>query len=105
VVLRYQVEEPAKYQVEGVSADRWGECRIVDISPEGAAVELLGALATTAVKSRVVLEVSVTDGSAELLPGQIKNVKRQRGGRVRIGLQFVEMSDSRRAAVASLLEP
>jgi PilZ domain len=84
------------YVVEGDPEQRWRDCRVVDISSAGAGVELLDPPTQAAEGSQIFLAVH--------LRGEIRHTEPSRGNRLRIGAQFIDLTDAERDYLASLTE-
>jgi hypothetical protein len=82
----------------------WYECRVVDISMLGAGVEIFGSSELDLVGGHLAVEVEPPDGRSFSIQfvGEIKNVGLGPRGRVRVGLEFVDLSDSERSIVTML---
>ncbi len=79
----------------------WSECRVVDISILGAGIEVFGAPLRNLVGQRLAVEVQPS-AAASLsihLVGEIKNVAAAPRGRVRLGMEFIDLTDSERSFV------
>lgn len=83
------------YMIEGDPTQRWRECRVVDISTAGAGLELRDATPGETEGRRIILAVQLT---AEV------RYTREDDGSLRVGTQFVDLSDAERAYIASLVE-
>jgi len=73
---------------------RFRDCRVVDISSAGAGIELLDAPPQIAEGHRLFVAVH--------LQAEIRHVRPPREDRVRIGTQFVDLTDAERAYLESL---
>ena len=81
--------------VEGDPEKRWRDCRVVDISSAGAGLELLDATPEETEGKRIILAVQ--------LRAEVRHT-RTSNDRVRVGMQFVELSEGERRYLASLAE-
>ncbi len=75
---------------------QWRDCRVLDVSSAGAAVELLNMSPGELVGSRMLLAVH--------LRGELRHFQGTDSGRLRAGIQFVDLSDSERIYLESLEE-
>lgn len=82
------------YLIESDPERRWRDCRVVDISSAGAGVELFDPPEVPLESSRIFLAVH--------LQGEIRHAGPSRHGGVRVGAQFVELSETEKAYLASL---
>lgn len=82
------------YLIESDLERRWRDCRVVDISSGGAGVELADPPEIPMEGSRIFLAVH--------LQGEIRHSGPGRHGSVRVGAQFVELSEKEKAYLASL---
>jgi hypothetical protein len=74
----------------------WRDCRVLDVSSAGAAVELLNMRPGDLMGSRMLLAVH--------LRGELRHTQGTDGGRLRAGIQFVDLSESERHYLESLEE-
>jgi hypothetical protein len=84
------------YMIEGDPAQRWRECRVVDISTAGAGLELLDAKPDETEGRRIILAVQ--------LHAEVRHVHQNEENGVRVGTQFVGLSDAERAYIQSLVD-
>ncbi|MGA2520957.1 MAG: PilZ domain-containing protein [Acidimicrobiales bacterium] len=82
------------YLVEADPEMRWRDCRVVDISSAGAGVELIDPPAGVTEGNRIFISVH--------LQAEIRHTTEARGERLRVGAQFVELSEAERAYMAEL---
>jgi hypothetical protein len=75
------------------SDPHWRDCRVIDISAAGAGLELLGAPRQIAEGDRVYISVQ--------LRAEIRNCRPTKLDRLRVGTQFVDLTDAERAYLAS----
>jgi hypothetical protein len=75
---------------------RWRDCRVLDVSSAGAAVELLDMRPEEIMSSRMLLAVH--------LRGELRHTQGMDSGRLRAGIQFVDLSLSERLYLESLEE-
>jgi hypothetical protein len=84
-----------------------GQCRVLDVSAEGAGLELYGTFPRHAVGATLTvhLEGSGAGRSAMDLDGTIRNWSMTKFGFVRVGVEFLTLDAEAREFLASLTEP
>jgi hypothetical protein len=82
------------YVIESESEMPWRDCRVIDISSIGAGFELADAPLQAAEGQRIFVAV--------YLRGEIRNSLPTREGRLRVGTQFIDITDEDRANLRSL---
>ena len=91
---RQSADWKGQFLVESDPERRWHDCRIIDISSAGAGLELMG----TAPEE--------TDGQCILLTihlrAQVRNARPWKGGRLRVGTEFIDLSAQDSTYLASL---
>jgi PilZ domain len=102
--LRRELEWTARYILEGSRDRGWRECRILDISQEGAGVELFDVTSEEARTNRVVLEVEITPALLRLT-GDVRHVRPGMNGGQHVGLHFTGLSVLEQDLLGSILEP
>ena len=85
-----------KYLFEDEPHQRWRDCRVLDVSSAGAGLELQGLVADEAVGSRILLAVH--------LRGELRNSEPTSSGRLRAGVQFINLTADEREYLDSLAE-
>jgi hypothetical protein len=82
----------------------WAECRVVDISVLGAGIEVFGSTRPNLVGQRLGVEVQPASAASLSIHfvGEIKNVAAAPRGRVRLGMEFIDLTDSERSFVQVL---
>lgn len=90
--------------VEGESSDLWRDCGVFDASTLGVGMdirlhhpdssELLGG--------RITVRLQIGDSTDITLTGDVRNVKDGPDGIVRVGIEFVDLSEIERTIVALL---
>ncbi len=85
-----------RYMIEGDPQQRWRDCRIVDVSSAGAGLELLDASPGETTGQRILLAIRIK--------GDVRHVNQERGDGLRVGIQFVELTEAERAYLESLAE-
>ncbi len=90
-------------QVEGESAWGWRDCRVIDISMLGIGVRMQHPRPSDLVGRRVSVEVPAVGDSVNVrFEGMVKNVARTTLRSVRIGIEFVHLSNTERAILEVL---
>ena len=85
LIRRHMTDWRGKYMIEGDLEDRWRDCRVIDTSAAGVGLELLDASPTETDGCRVVLALQ--------LRVEIRHSREVSEGRMRVGAQFVELTD------------
>lgn len=101
-VLRWEVDWATRYLLEGSRDHTWRECRIRDLSREGAGVELFETTAEEVGGHRVVLEADVPPAVYRLV-GEVRHMSEGIQGGLHVGLRFASLSAVERAMLDSLL--
>jgi len=91
---RQFVDWSGAYLVEHDAEQRWGDCRVIDISTAGAGLELVDAPAAATEGQRIFVAVH--------LQAEIRHTRPAKEGRLRVGTQFVDLTDAERVYLASL---
>lgn len=90
-----------KYRIEGDDPEAWHECRILDISVIGVGVELFGPVPDDdQLLGRCVVVEAQTPSGASLsvrARGEVRNVRPGAEGGIRVGMEFVELSETERS--------
>ncbi len=81
---------------EDEADQQWRDCRVLDVSSAGAAVELLGMTPGEVIGTRMLLAIH--------LRGELRHTQGTDTGRLRAGIQFVDLSPSERLYLESLEE-
>ena len=82
--------------IEGNPDAHWQDCHVIDISSAGAGLALLDAGTTEAVGDRIIIEIQ--------LVGELRSRVPDKDNRSRLGIEFVDLSDSERRYLDSLAE-
>jgi hypothetical protein len=101
-VLRWEVDWATRYLLEGSRNHTWRECRIRDLSREGAGVELFDTTAEEVGGHRVVLEAEVPPAVYRLV-GEVRHLSEGMHGGLHVGLRFASLSAVERAMLDSLV--
>ncbi|HAM02715.1 MAG TPA: hypothetical protein DCQ30_10910 [Acidimicrobiaceae bacterium] len=93
---------PGKYTIDDDPLAGWHECRLLDISVLGLGLELFGPVHPNLVDRPLVVHVDVAGGQALSLrfAGTVRNLIPGRFGGVRVGVEFTDLSDGERSALA-----
>ena len=93
----------ARYRRE--DDNKWLECRVLDVSLGGVALEL--PRNANVPDGRLVIELQSADGSGSgagiPVRGEVRHVTIRKGGS-RVGIEFVELSDVERHVLTDLLD-
>ena len=84
------------YMIEGDPKQRWRECRVADISSAGAGLELRDATPEEIDGRRIILAVQLT--------AEVRYTREGNDDQLRVGTQFVDLSDAERAYISSLVD-
>ena len=82
---------PSDYRARYVADDRddgWQTCRIVDLSHEGAALELSGPDLPLLSLVRVELPLATSSATRIVLVGRVRNTGPGTGARIRVGIEW-----------------
>ena len=93
---RHLTDWRGRYRVEGESEDHWRECRVVDISAAGAGLELVDVTPEETLGRKIILELELT--------ADVRYTREGPDGSLRVGVQFLELTEAKRAYIASLTE-
>jgi hypothetical protein len=81
------------YRLDTDSNGRWRDCRVIDICSAGAGLELLDAPADVVIGGQILVAVQ--------LEGEIRNARMTKDGHLRVGTQFVNLTDAERLFLES----
>lgn len=91
--------------IEGDSATRWRDCEVIDISVLGLGVTLQHPQPWELVGRRITVDAATVDECVTIrLEGEIRNAAPTLEGDVRIGVEFVGLSEGDHAVTALLNE-
>jgi hypothetical protein len=91
--------------IEGESIARWRDCEVIDVSVLGLGLTLHHPEPWELVGRRITVDVATADDSVTIrLDGDIRNAAPTLEGEVRIGVEFVGVTDGDRAVTALLNE-
>lgn len=93
---RHLTDWRGRYMIEGDPFEQWRECRMVDISAAGAGLELLDATPEEIVGKNIVLALE--------LKAEVRYARESSDEQTRVGVQFVELTDAKKAYIDSLME-
>jgi hypothetical protein len=89
--------------VEGEAVSNWRDCRVVDISVLGIGIRVQHPRPTDLVGCRISVEVPAIGDSVNVrFEGEVKNIARSTLRSVRIGIEFVHLSNTERAILEVL---
>ena len=99
--------EPADWaglcHIENESAAGWRDCRVIDISMLGVGITFEYPSETELIGRRISVEVPAVGDSVRIrLEGEIKNAARIREGSIRVGIEFVGLTEAERAITTVL---
>lgn len=95
-----------KYVVEGDVPEVWNECRVADISLIGLGVELFGAVPDRNLLGRnIIIETNTPTGASLSVRarGTVKNTSPGPEGGVRVGIEFIELTELERSILDALV--
>jgi hypothetical protein len=81
------------YLIDSDSTEHWRDCRVIDISSAGAGLELLDASSEVSVGQRIFVAVH--------LQGEIRHSTVRREGVLRVGTQFINLTNAERTYLES----
>jgi hypothetical protein len=92
-IPRHPTDWAARFRLD--AEVEWRDCQVIDVSADGAALELQGVAADEPLAGRFDLEItSVDDGDHPVsVTGIIRHGKRTAMGRVLVGIEFQELTD------------
>jgi len=93
---RQFVDWGGSYLVESDPEGQWRDCRVIDVSSAGAGMELVDAPWEAAEGSHILIAIH--------LRGEIRHTGPPQGDRLRIGTQFVDLTDAQRKYLASFTD-
>jgi hypothetical protein len=102
-VLRREVRWNATFMLEGSHSQSWRECFLVDLSRDGAGVELYGITPDEIRSCRIIVQVKMPRAVLHLR-GDVRHAGQGEQGGLHVGLQFVGLSALERDMLESLLE-
>jgi len=101
-VLRQEVDWPTRYTLEGSHSQPWRECRVRDLSRNGAGVELFDTTVDEARGHRVVVEIELPPATFRLV-GDVRHAAVGTDGGVHVGLRFASLSAVERDMLDAVL--
>jgi PilZ domain len=93
---RHFTDWRGRYMIEGDAAERWRDCRIVDMSSAGAGLELLDATPEETAGKNIVIAMH--------LRGEVRHTEPTSRDGLKTGIQFVNLTDEHRIYLQSLAE-
>ena len=94
-IPRQTIHWEGEYRIEGDGDARWRRCRIIDVSPAGAGLELLDATPEETCGRQITVAVQ--------LHGEVRNSREGSEDSLRVGIQFVELTSAERDYLESLV--
>jgi hypothetical protein len=95
-----------KYCVEGDEPEAWYECHVLDISVIGVGLEMFGPVPDPGalLGRRVVVEANTPTGASLSVRarGEVRNVGAGTGGGTRVGMEFVDLTETERSILDAL---
>jgi len=91
---RQFVDWSGTYLVEGDAERRWRDCRVIDVSTAGIGLDLLDAPPEAAEGHRIFVGLH--------LQAEIRDLRPANDDHLRVGAQFVNLTDAERAYLDSL---
>jgi hypothetical protein len=82
--------------IDGDPEERWRDCRVLDVTPAGAGLRLVGATPEETAGRRIVLVVR--------LRGDVRYARPEGNDELRAGVQFVELTNAERIYLQSLAD-
>lgn len=103
-VPRQEAGWRAKCRLDDDLSVGWAECLVLDISVVGVGVEVSGPLPNDLIGRRIEIEVQPPVGSSVTIHilAEVRNTTPGRNGGVRIGMEFVDLSDTERSILDAL---
>lgn len=102
-VLRREVHWNATFMLEGSHSQSWRECFLVDLSRDGAGVELFDITPEEIRSYRIIVQVQMPRAVLHLR-GDVRHAAQGQQGGLHVGLQFVGLSALERDMLEALLE-
>jgi len=93
---RQVVDWSGSYSIQDEPEEHWGECRVIDISSGGAGLELAEPLTGIEVGKNIIVAVR--------LRAEVKDCRIRRADHLRVGIQFMDVSERENAYLASLVD-
>jgi hypothetical protein len=96
LIPRQPADWRATYLIEGEDHERWRDCRVIDISSLGAGLELLGTTPDEIADHELIVAVYWRT--------KVKNSRPGNAAGLRVGTQFLDLTERESAYVDSLTE-
>ncbi|MDQ1429998.1 MAG: hypothetical protein QOF40_600 [Actinomycetota bacterium] len=89
-VPRHRTDRAARYRLDAEAEAEWRDCQVIDVSSDGAALELYGIVDDEPLQGVFHLEItSVSDGDDPVpVAGVLRHGRRTALGRVLVGIEF-----------------
>jgi hypothetical protein len=97
VIPRRVTDGRGKYMLVGDPEKRWRDCRVIDTSSAGAGLELFDASAEEIEGRHIILALQ--------LKAEVRHTRLTPDKRLRVGVQFVELTDGEQMYLESLAQP
>ncbi|MGH9018008.1 MAG: PilZ domain-containing protein, partial [Acidimicrobiales bacterium] len=91
---RQRADWKGRFLVESDPERHWHDCRIIDISSAGAGLELIGTAPEETDGQYILLTIN--------LRARVRNARPWKGGRLRVGTEFIDLSEEESTYLASL---
>jgi hypothetical protein len=92
-----------KYMLEERADGRWDPCRVIDVSPGGAGLELLGVPATIGDALVVELQTPTVEVVGPALRAEVRHVSQGYEGGPVVGIEFTDIDDTGRSILTHLV--
>jgi hypothetical protein len=96
ILPRHIADWHGKFLIEGDNAEPWRDCRVMDISSAGVGIELANTTSEEVDGHTIILAIH--------LRGEVKHSQPAKDDRLRVGAEFLDLTDEERAYLASLQE-
>jgi hypothetical protein len=104
VTVRHQGGWVARLSVESPPPPGWHECRVVDVSLGGVAIDVVGPPPVLDAGVRVELQLDGAGGAGLQLRGSTRNVAATADGGSRVGIEWSELGVLERELLSLLLQ-
>jgi hypothetical protein len=93
-----------RFKDEGDRFGDWGDCLVIDISVLGVGLELYGPVPRDLIGRRIAVEVQTPIGTSVSirLAGEVRNTAPGPHGGVRVGMEFVGLTETERSILNAL---
>jgi len=89
---------PGRCRIDGDLRSDWRDCTLIDISVAGVGLEVFGAVPENLIGYRLAAEVHAPIGASVSisLSGEVRNTSEGSEGGTRVGMEYVDLSDTER---------